>query len=312
MKLSKLEKVDLREVWKHEALDFTSWLAMPENLELLSDEIGIDISLIQTEASVGNFNVDILAEEDNTGRKIIIENQLESTDHDHLGKIITYASGFDAEILVWIVKNVRDEHKQAIDWLNEHTDSNINIFVIQMEVWKISDSPYAPKFHVVAQPNDWAKAIKTVTHSELSDTKIMQLDYWKKFKEFVQDNNGNIKLRKAYPQHWYDISFGFSKAHIALTINTQSEQIACEVYIPDSKQLFFALHENKETIENELTEQLEWEELPEKKASRIKLISKGLLSNQEEWEEYHSWMLEKATLFQKVFGKYIKKYTNQT
>ena len=111
MKLSKLEKVDLREVWKHEALDFTNWLAKPENLELLSDEIGIDITLIQTEASVGNFNVDILAEEENTGRKIVIENQLESTDHDHLGKIITYASGFDAEIIIWIVKNVRDEHK---------------------------------------------------------------------------------------------------------------------------------------------------------------------------------------------------------
>ena len=117
MKLSKLEKVDLREVWKHEALDFTNWLAKPENLELLSDEIGIDITLIQTEASVGNFNVDILAEEENTGRKIVIENQLESTDHDHLGKIITYASGFDAEIIIWIVKNVRDEHKQALDWL---------------------------------------------------------------------------------------------------------------------------------------------------------------------------------------------------
>lgn len=123
MQLSKLDKVDLREVWKHEALDFTNWLAKPENLELLSAEIGIDISLIQTEASVGNFNIDILAEEENTGRKIVIENQLESTDHDHLGKIITYASGFDTEIIVWIVKSVRDEHKQAIDWLNEHTES---------------------------------------------------------------------------------------------------------------------------------------------------------------------------------------------
>lgn len=101
------------------------WLAMPENLVLLSDEIGIDISLVQTEASVGSFNVDILAEEDNTGRKIVIENQLEATDHDHLGKIITYASGVDADIIVWIVESVRDEHKQAVDWLNERTDSNI-------------------------------------------------------------------------------------------------------------------------------------------------------------------------------------------
>ena len=313
MNLSKLEKINLREVWKHEALDFTNWLAKPENLELLSDEIGIDITLIQTEASVGKFNVDILAEEENTARKIVIENQLESTDHDHLGKIITYASGFDAEIIVWIVKSVRDEHKQAVDWLNEHTDEKINIFAIQMEVWQIADSPFAPKFHVIAKPNDWAKAVKKATaQGELSDTKLLQLEFWTKFKEYVLDNNGKIKLRKIYPQHWYDISFGFSTAHLALTVNSQSSQMACEVYIPDSKWLFAALFKNKEKIEAELSEQLVWEELPEKKASRIKLITKGELSNQEEWDKSHSWMLEKVTDFQQVFGKYIKLCSSQS
>ncbi len=307
MQLSKLEKVDLREVWKHEALDFTNWLAKTENLDLLSDEIGIDISLIQTEASVGKFNVDILAEEENTGRKIVIENQLETTDHDHLGKIITYASGYDAEIIVWIVKSVRDEHKQAVDWLNEHTDSNINIFAIQMEVWKISNSPFAPKFQVIAKPNDWAKTVKKATsQSELSDIKMLQFEFWTKFKEYVRDYNGKIKLRKAYPQNWYDISFGFSNAHICLTVNSQSEQIACEIYIPDSKVLFSALHKNKDQIENELSEQLVWEELPAKKASRIKLINKSDFSNQDNWSLSHSWMLEKASDFQNTFGKFIK------
>lgn len=310
VQLAKLENIDLREVWKHEALDFTNWLAKSANLELLSDEIGIDITLIQTEANVGNFNVDILAEEENTGRKIVIENQLESTDHDHLGKIITYASGFDAEIIVWIVKNVRDEHKQAIDWLNEHTDSNINIFAIQMEVWRIENSPYAAKFHVIAQPNDWAKAVKKVTtENKLSETKLLQLEFWQKFKEFVKDNHGKIKLRKPYPQHWYDISFGFSNAHIALTINSQSEQITCQVYIPDCKQLFSDLHAQKEKIEADLGEKLLWQELPEKKASRIKLISKGDLFSKDGWEKYHLWMLEKVTSFQEVFGKYIQQCT---
>ena len=311
VELSKLEKVDLREVWKHEALDFTNWLAKSENLELLSDEIGIDISLIQTEASVGNFNVDILAEEENTGRKIVIENQLEATNHDHLGKIITYASGFDAEIIVWIVKSVRDEHKQAVDWLNEHTDQKINIFSIQMEVWKIGDSPYAPKFQVIAKPNDWAKAVKKASNqSKLSDTKLLQLEFWTKFKEYVQDNDGHIKLRKAYPQHWYNISLGSSNAHISLTINSQSSQVACEIYIPDSKQLFACLVSKKDEIESKLSEQLLWEELPKKKASRIKLTSKGKLSKQAKWEQYHSWMLEKVMHFQKVFGKYIKRCAN--
>ena len=134
MNLSKIERVDIRQVWKNEASDFTTWLAASENLELLCEEIGIDLSLIQTEASVGKFRVDILAEETNTGRKVVIENQLESTNHDHLGKIITYASGFDAEIIIWIVKNVLDEHKQAVDWLNERTDQKVNIFAIRMEV----------------------------------------------------------------------------------------------------------------------------------------------------------------------------------
>ena len=311
MQLSKLEKVDLRDVWKHEALDFTNWLAKGENLELLSDEIGINISLIQTEASVGNFNVDILAEEENTGRRIVVENQLETTNHDHLGKIITYASGFDAEIIIWIVRSVRDEHKQAVDWLNEHTDSNINIFAIQMEVWKIADSPCAPKFHVIAEPNDWAKAVKkATTQSEPSDLNLLQLEFWTKFKEFVQDNNGKIKLRKAYPQHWYDISFGFSNAHISLSVNSQTEQMACEIYIPDSKQMFSDLNEQKEKIESDLSEQLVWEELPKKKASRIKLIRKGDLFSQDNWEQYHSWLLENATKFQKVFGKYIRQFAN--
>jgi RecB family endonuclease NucS len=116
MKIAKLDKVDLRELWRHEALDFTKWLAEPDNLELLSDEIGIGIELVQTEANVGRYNVDILAQEENTGKKIIIENQLESTDHAHLGQLITYAAGLEAEYIIWLVREARDEHQQAVDW----------------------------------------------------------------------------------------------------------------------------------------------------------------------------------------------------
>jgi hypothetical protein len=131
------------------------------------------------------------------------------------------------------------------------------------------------------------------------------------FKIFnFEDNNGNIKLRKAYPQHWYDISFGFSNAHIALTINSQSEQMACEIYIPDSKQLFLALHGKKEEIENEVGNELEWEELPEKKASRIKVVSKGDLFSQGNWGQYHSWMLGMVLNFQQIFSQKIKQCAN--
>ena len=312
MKLANIEKVDLREVWKHEALDFTQWLAEKENLELLGEEVGIDISLIQTEASVGKFNVDILAQENNTGRKIIIENQLEVTDHDHLGKIITYASGHDAEVIIWIVKTVREEHKQAVDWLNEHTDDKIYFFVIEMELWKIADSPCAPKFNIVCKPNDWAKAIKNTSSKpgELSEVKLCQFDFWTKFKEYAKSNNDKLKLRKPYPQHWYDISFGFSMAYITLTTNSQSKQVGCELYIPDSKPTYHFLLENKQGIESALEEELIWDELPQKKASRIKLYVDGDISDQSTWEQIHQWLLSKTMQFQEVFGKYLKKVNN--
>lgn len=253
MNLGKLKKVELRKAWNHEALDFTNWLSKEENLSLLSDEIGIEIKLIETEANVGKFNVDILAEEETTKRPIIIENQLEVTDHDHLGKIITYASGFDAEIIIWIVKDVRDEHKQAIDWLNEHTDEKTNFFAVKMELWQIGESPPAPKFHIISRPNDWAKAIKTtISHSKLTDTKLSQLEFWNKFKEYAQSKNSRLRLRKTHPQHWYDISLGTSLAHIALTVNTRTNEISCMVYIDNNQELYDCLYLEKEKIEKEL------------------------------------------------------------
>lgn len=309
MNLSRLEKVDLREVWRHEAIYFTNWLAKPENLELLSDEIGIGISLIQTEASVGNFNVDILAEEEDTGKKIVIENQLEPTNHDHLGKIITYASGFDAETIIWIVKNVRDEHKQAIDWLNEHTDSGINIFAIEMEVWKIGDSPYAPKFNVIAKPNDWAKTLrKSAVTPNMTDTKMFQLEFWTNLKEYIKARDANIRLRKARPQHWYDISLGSSLAHISLTLNSKQRQIGCELYINDSKELYSFLFTRRSEIESKLTTSLEWQELPNKKASRIKLVSDLEYDEHAVQDAYYDWFLMNIINFQKVFSEIVTEF----
>lgn len=308
MALSKLKKIDLRKEWKHEATDFTNWLAQDENLQLLSEEIGIDITLVQTEASVGKFSVDMLAEEDNTGRKIVIENQLETTNHDHLGKLITYASGFDAEIVIWIVKDVRDEHKQAVDWLNEHTDDKINIFAIRMELWQIGDSPYAPKFYVVSKPNDWAKAIKASTsRSDLSDRRLMQLEFWTRFQEYASAHGSTLRLRKAYPQHWYDISIGNSKSHLSLVVDADNEQIRCEFYIPDSKPLFKALYEKKDSIESKLPHELEWMELEGKKASRIRTVHTIDVADNANWEASFQWLMDTAQQFQAVFADQLKK-----
>jgi len=304
MKLERLKKVDLRSVWKNESSDFTVWLSRKENLDLLGEEIGIDISFIKTEANVGRYNVDILAEEENTGRKIIIENQLENTNHDHLGKIITYAAGYDAEIIIWIVKDARDEHKQAIDWLNRHTDQNVNFFIVKIELWQIGDSPIAPKFQTISKPNDWAKALRGSDKTDLTDTKLLQLNFWTRFKEYAEEHKTSLRLRKAYPQHWYDISYGDSRSHISLIIDTQNKAIRCEIYIPDSKDTYWNFYRNKDKIEEDLGEKLEWLELPGKKASRIVLTRKADVTNEDEWEQQFKWLLEKAESFKRVFGKY--------
>ncbi len=305
--LGKLKKVELREAWKHEANHFTQWLAQEENLELLGEEIGFDIKLIQTEAAVGGFNADILAEEENTGKKIIIENQLEITNHDHLGKIITYASGYDAGVIVWIVKDVREEHRQAIDWLNEHTDEEIEFYLVRIELWQIENSPYAPKFEIVSKPNDWTKTVRSSTDkAELTDTKLNQLEFWTQFKEYAKRRATKLHLRKIYPQHWTNISIGSAEAHIALTVNSREQSYGVEIYIDDNKDLYHKLLQQKDSIEIDLGEHLEWMELPNKKASRIRILKAGNFESEKGWEDEFEWLLNIAEKFHRVLPKYIK------
>jgi hypothetical protein len=306
MNLGKFEQVDLRTAWKHEALDFTKWLAQEENLSQLSDEIGIEIESPQTEVSVGSFQADILAE-DQDGNKVIIENQLEPSNHDHLGKLITYASGLQARTIIWIVGDVKDEHKQAIDWLNLHTDSDTSFFAIKMELWKIGDSPPAPKFQIISKPNDWTKAVRTSTGgAQPSETKLLQMQFWNKFKDSTANTRTTLRLQSPRPQHWYNLAIGSSAAHIGLTINTQDKTIGCELYIPREKKMFAVLASHKEAIEKEFGEQLEWMELPGKKASRIKVSRDADIENEGGWNDYFNWLKQKAEGFQAVFPKYIK------
>lgn len=305
--LGKLKRVELREGWKHEAHNFTRWLAEEENLALLGDAIGFEIQLIQTEAATGGFNVDILAEEENTGRKIIIENQLEMTNHDHLGKLITYASGHDASIIVWVVKDAREEHRQAVDWLNEHTDEDTEFYLLQIELWQIEDSPFAPKFEIISKPNDWTKAVRGATETgELTAVKLKQLEFWTQLKEYAKQRQTTLRFQKSYPQHWTNVSIGSSDAHIALTVNSREGTIGTEIYIPKNKDLYAKLFERKEEIETELGETAIWMPLPDKKASRIRLSVPGSLEDEGSWEKYFELMLGTAEKFQRVFPKFIR------
>lgn len=307
--LGKIKKVELRNAWNHEASDFTNWLAEEENLHLLGDELGIDIKLIQTEAVVGKFNVDILAEEESVGNKIIIENQLEATDHDHLGKIITYASGFEASTIIWIVKEAREEHRQAIDWLNEHTDDNLSFFLVQIELWQIGDSPLAPKFEIISKPNDWAKTIKQSSGGgKITETKARQLEFWKQFKSFIEMHKATFRVHQPSPQHWINISIGSSLAHISLGVNSFEDIMRAMIYIPDRKDLYHFLEQKKDEIEKEIGSKLVWAELPGKKASYAKIETSGSINNTEEWERYFSWMQEISEKLKRSFSKILKKY----
>lgn len=306
--LGKIEKIDLRDIWKHEAADFSNWLAQPDNFQLLSEEIGLDMQVISTEANVGSFSADILAEETNTGKKIIIENQLETTNHDHLGKIITYASGVEAHYIIWIFKEIREEHRRAIDWLNEITDEDFNIFAIKMELWKIADSLPAPKFNIICSPNDWSKAFKkTSTGQNLTDNNLIQLNFWKGFTDYIAMQKTPFKVRKPQPQHWYDLSIGSSQAHISLIISVKDNFTRVELYIPDNKELFNELKSKQNEIENQFGSPLDWQDLPNAKASRIAFKREHIdIKQSKNVEEAYKWLGENAVKIYQSFKKYIK------
>ena len=303
--LGKIEQIeDLRTIWPHEEQDFSKWLAQEENLSLLSEAIGIDIVLEERESPVGGFSVDIFATEEGTSRKIIIENQLEDTNHDHLGKIITYASGKDAEVIVWVVKRARDEHKQAIEWLNQHTDDNIGFFLLEIQLWKINDSLPAPKFNVVERPNDWAKNMKAT--AGLSEMQRLQVDYWQAFNDFTSTKSDFLKifkLRKPQPQHWYDLSVGSSIYHISLTANSQKKRLGVELYINNNKAVFEKFEASKSKIEQELGMTLEW--ITATKDSRILALTAGDIKKGETaWNGYFDWYCEMALKLREIAKKY--------
>ena len=306
MKLGKIKRItDLRTVWPHEANSFTKWLAQEANLSKLGEEIGIDLVLEERESSVGGFSVDIFATEESTGRKVIIENQLEDTDHDHLGKLITYASGKGAEVIIWVVKRGRDEHRQAIEWLNQHTDSNLGFFLVEIELWQIDDSAIAPKFSVIERPNDWGKQMKSITN--LNDREQLLLSFWSNFNDYMSKNSEYIKhftIRKAQAQHWYDLSVGNSSYHICMTASVQKKRLSCGIYIPDDKELFHLFEENKDIFFKAFNEEGDWKEAA--KATRIMIYKSIDISDESLWQSAYDWFLENAIKFKQTAKKVDK------
>ena len=225
--LGKLETVPLRKIWKTEDGDFTPWLAEEGSLELLGEAIGMELELETTEQNVGPFRADILCKNKNNGSWVLIENQIEKTDHRHLGQVFTYGAGLDAITIVWIASKFTEEHRAALDWLNKITDEEFRFFGLEVEAWKIGDSLPAPKFNIISQPNDWSKSVsheaRRISEGATTDTQAMQLLYWQTLVDYIKTSGSKLRLRKPYPQSGHVFPIGHNGIHIGAIMDTNKK-----------------------------------------------------------------------------------------
>ena len=300
IELDTINKVDPHSVWNHEAHDFTPWLAA--NLHRLGEAIGLELELVEREADVGGFSLDLLAKDLGRNANVVIENQLATTDHDHLGKLITYASGYDADVVIWVSTEIREEHRQALDWLNQRTGSNTNFFAVVVEVIRIGESKPALQFRVVVSPNEWQKSEKTI--SEKSE---LYRQYFQGLLDELRETHSFTSARKGQPQNWYSFSSG-NKQFVYGHSFAAGNRVRAEVYIDsgdvdENNDLFDRLHADRELIESEFGDPLEWERLDSKRASRIAIYRSGSIEgSSEDLQEIHDWAIQNLLQFKKVFG----------
>lgn len=309
MKLGKIKEVDIRSVWAHEQYDFSKWLAEEENIRALGEELNLSLTDVDTEQFVGSYRCDIICKDELTGKSVLIENQLEQTNHDHLGKIITYASGLDASVVVWIVASARDEHASAIEWLNKHTDDDVPFFLIEVHAYTIGDSDPAPMFKIIEQPNDFAKTVKSIAQKgELNETQSNRIQFWNQFNDVVEARGKPFNKRKATSDHWYDVAMGSSQCHISIDLINKEHRIRVGVWIADSKELFDQLYTHKDEIEAAAGIHYDWDRLDAKKASVICTYIPGLhYSKQDNYPELMNKIIDLVVATRAAFKPYINK-----
>lgn len=317
MCIGKLESVDVRKLWVHEQYDFSAWLAKEANLSILGETLGISFTDVETEKFVGSYRCDIVAKDDNNKDKIvIIENQLERSDHDHLGKIITYASGLDASTIIWIVTNARTEHKSAIEWLNNNTISNITFFLIELKAYRIGDSLPAPKFEIAEMPNDFVKNANIKSGDKiLNRSKAARYDFWTRLIEYssnsVESMLSILKNRKANTDDWMSVSIGTSKAHLEIKLSDKDHCIRIVLYISDDKELYYLLENMKEDIEKDAEHPLIWRNFDSLKKSEIIFEIPGLnFDDDSNYDDLMRDTLENIVRLKDIYIKYLKKTGN--
>lgn len=302
MILSKLtEIVDLRSVWKHEAIDFTKWLANDENISILGEELGLSLIEIETEKAVGNYRLDIFAIDDESKTNVAIENQLGDTNHDHLGKIITYASGVEAKKIIWIVKNVRDEHTAAINWLNENTNSEISFFLVKIKLFQIDNSNPAPKFEVICKPDDWSKRIKAENIGDLMEREKLRLEFWQGLIDFPNSLHSH---RKSTRNHWLDFKFGNTILNGCFLTNKMKPKGAATEIGVNNLGYYQHILDNKKNIESELGFKIN---IVKRSATFIITTSyKYSINDKEKWGEIYEWYLSTFEKMKAILPRYFE------
>lgn len=305
--LGRLEAVDPREAWPKEDGDFTPWLAKDDNIRLLGEAIGADLEVVGSEQNVGQFRADILCRNTDTDRRVLIENQLERTDHTHLGQLMTYAAGLDAVTVVWVARRFTEEHRAALDWLNKITGDEIGFFGI--ELWRIGNSDPAPKFNIVSKPNDWTKPSGGPSGRFQTNWQKFRIAYW----QALWNAFGETMEQRGYrqPSSYYFPSSRVGRAgfrlYPLLSTSDQSIAVQLEIGTHDAKADYATLYNDREAVEREVGDRLLWEECPGMKSSRITLRRPDCdPEDRELWQEQHAWFAEKLKLFHDVFAERIK------
>ena len=313
--LGRLERVSLRHIWETEAQDFTPWLAREENLEELNQTLHLDLEFEAQEKTVGPFRADILCRNLGDDSLVLIENQLERTDHIHLGQLLTYAAGLHAVTIVWIAARFTEEHRAALDWLNEITGEHFRFFGLEVELWRIGKSDPAPKFNVVSQPNGWSKSVATgfrnLESQELSDVRQMQLAYWTALQKHLEGSDSPVVgSRSPRPRSWYSFKIGRAGFRLSAVMLRQRNSVRAELYISgeDAKRFFRLIESEKDDIERDFGGALAWEELPEKRAARIAVYLKNAdPEKREDWMRQHQWLAEQLNKLHRVLADRVRR-----
>lgn len=309
-RLGRLERVTLREAWLSESADFTPWLAQEENLRLLAETIGIELEVESTEKNVGPFRADILCKDTLSDSWVLIENQLERTDHSHLGQLLTYAAGLNTVTIVWIAERFTDEHRAALDWLNEVTEEGINFFGLEIELWRIGVSDIAPKFNVISQPNNWTKRAAAAREvAAATSTDQLKLAFWTGFQRYLEDNRSFLKSQKPSTDHWTNFALGRSHFVLMAVVGMRDGYLGVSMIVtgPYAKAFYHLLFRQKAAIESEIGESLEWRELPNNKQSDAQLFRRNVdPTDAEQWPQYFEWLRVRLEAFHRAFSQRVR------